>query len=176
MARVSCETGTPTHYNCNARVHSGDVILKVNDAPVEHSSDLVRRNTESAPGSRASLQVWRDRKALTLTARVAEVAARPTDASDSAGNEGAAQSGRLGVSVRELAPEEPGAAGGVMVEQSAGPAADAGIEPGDVILAVNGNTVRSVAQLRAAVSRAGSTVAVLVARGDVQLYVPVHLG
>ena len=66
--------------------------------------------------------------------------------------------------------------GGLVVEDAGGPAAAAGIQQGDVILAVNGNPVTSVAQLRALVTRAGKHVALLIQREDAKIFVPVDLG
>jgi len=61
------------------------------------------------------------------------------------------------------------------VEQASGAAAAAGIRPGDVIIAMNGTPVRSAAQLRELVRRAGKHVALLVQRNDAELYVPLDL-
>jgi serine protease Do len=61
------------------------------------------------------------------------------------------------------------------VEASDGPAAEAGVEAGDVLLAVNGVPVESVGEFRSAVNAAGNTVALLVQRGDAQIYVPVRV-
>jgi serine protease Do len=78
-----------------------------------------------------------------------------------------------------LSPEErqeSGIAGGLMVEASQGHAADAGIQPGDVVLSVNGAPVQSVDQLRKMVSSHEHQVALLIQRGNTRLFVPVGLG
>jgi serine protease Do len=62
-----------------------------------------------------------------------------------------------------------------VVEQVSGPAADAGIEPGDLVLAVGDTPVRSVDDLRKATQSARDSVALLVQRGNAQLYVPVRI-
>ena len=94
-----------------------------------------------------------------------------------------AEQPRLGVAVRPLTPaegSETGVKGGLVVEQSTGPAAAAGIAPGDVILSVNGTPVKSVDELRAAIEKAGKHAALLVQRdapgGRTQIFVPVELG
>ena len=56
----------------------------------------------------------------------------------------AAEGGKLGLAVRPLTAEEQRQAnthGGLVVERASGPAADAGIQPGDVVLAANGAPV-----------------------------------
>lgn len=66
--------------------------------------------------------------------------------------------GRLGLAVRPLTREERdsiGAQGGVLVESVAGSAARAGIQSGDVVLAINGTTVTSGARYSGERSRAG---------------------
>ena len=68
------------------------------------------------------------------------------------------------------------AQGGVVVESAGGPAAKAGIQAGDVILAINGTPVSGVAQLRELSAKAGKTVALLVQREDAKIFVPVELG
>jgi serine protease Do len=45
-----------------------------------------------------------------------------------------------------------------------------------VILAVNGDQVKSVAQLRDELSKNGKNVALLVMRGESKIYVPVKIG
>ena len=69
-----------------------------------------------------------------------------------------------------------GVHGGVLVEGVSGPAARAGLEPGDVVLSLNGTPVVSVEQLRGLLDKAGKQVAVLVQRGQARIFVPVALG
>jgi serine protease Do len=94
---------------------------------------------------------------------------------DAAGPEG----GKLGLAVRPLSAAEQQQAqteGRLLVEEVVGPAALAGVQPGDVILAVNGRQVDSVKALREAVDASGGTVALLVQRGEAQIYLPVRVG
>lgn len=65
-----------------------------------------------------------------------------------------------------------GVTSGMVVEQVAGAAARAGIETGDVILAVNGTPVRSVKQLQAPVSKESKHLPLLIQRGDAQIFIP----
>ncbi len=64
----------------------------------------------------------------------------------------------------------------MLVEGVSGPAARAGIQPGDVVLSVNGNAVSNVNQLKELVSGAKGQVALLVQRGDARIFIPVELG
>lgn len=88
------------------------------------------------------------------------------------------EQGRLGVSVRALTPQERSDTSlthGLIVQQASGPAASAGIQPGDVILAINGQPITSPAQLRDAVKSAGDSIALLIQRDSAQIFVPVDL-
>ena len=63
-----------------------------------------------------------------------------------------------------------------MVERSTGPAADAGIQPGDVVLSANGSAVTSADELKSAIEKSKGHVALLIQRGDAQIFVPVRVG
>ncbi|MND08856.1 Zinc metalloprotease Rip1 [compost metagenome] len=63
-----------------------------------------------------------------------------------------------------------------MVEEASGAAAKAGMQAGDIILALNSTPVSSVEQLRKALEKSGKRAAVLVQRDAGKLYVPVDLG
>ena len=88
------------------------------------------------------------------------------------------QRGQLGLALRPLSPQEQRQSGaeGLLIEQSAGPAAKAGIQPGDVLLSLNGVPVRDIGQVKAELAKAGNTVALLVQRGDDKIFVPVRIG
>jgi len=80
--------------------------------------------------------------------------------------------------VRPLTEEERKqieAEGGLLVEQSEGPAARAGVQAGDIILALNNQPVKSVDQLRRLVDRSRGSVALLIQREGNKIYVPIRL-
>jgi serine protease Do len=68
--------------------------------------------------------------------------------------------------------------GGVLVGDVQGAAARAGIQRGDIVIAVNGEQVESVNQFRGLVDKAseGKPVALLIQRGEARIYVPVNVG
>jgi serine protease Do len=68
------------------------------------------------------------------------------------------------------------ASGGLLVQQASGPSALAGVQPGDVLLSVNGKPVHSVAQVRDIVQASSKSVALLISRNGDQIFVPVRLG
>ena len=62
------------------------------------------------------------------------------------------------------------------MEQASGAAARAGVQPGDVVVSVNGQPVTDVAQVRGIVAQADKSVALLIQRDGQQLFVPVRVG
>src|SRR5574338_283507 len=129
---------------------------------------------EVKPGTAAKLEVWRKGETKQISVTVGEAQPEKIAAND----DNAAAGGKLGLSVRPLSPEEQREAEtqGLLVLDTAGAAAKAGIQPGDVILALNGTPVKSVEELRALVAKAEHHVALLIQRDDAKIFVPVNLG
>jgi serine protease Do len=158
-----------------AGVQAGDIILKYNGNAIEHSNDLPLLVADTAPGEHATLEVWRKGAARNLDVRIGGA----KDENVAENDTGGASAGRLGVSVRALTPEErreTGARGGVVVQEVTGAAERAGLQPGDVVLALNGSPVKTPQDLRDLVKKSGKHVALLVQREDRQLFVPIELG
>ena len=159
-----------------AGLKSGDVILKVNGQPIIVSSDLPALIGAAAPGDKVSIEIWRQGKREQFTARLGDASAKVEQlakADDGVGK------GKLGLALRALQPQERRAAGvnqGLLVEDAAGPAALAGVQAGDVLVAVNGTPIESVTQVRAIVAKATKSVALLIERDGSKIFVPVRLG
>jgi serine protease Do len=159
----------------NAGIKPGDVILRYNEKDIASSSDLPVLVADTAPGTAAKLEVMRKGEPRQITVTVGRVKNAKVASADVAGQD----HGRLGVVVRPLDADErqqAGVSGGLIVENATGPAADAGIQPGDVILSLNGTPVKSAEQLKELVTRAGKHVAILVKRDEAKIFVPVDLG
>jgi len=165
------EDGSPA---AKGGLQPGDVILALDGLEITSSSDLPQRVADLKPGARANLDVWRKGRHQEIGVVVGEA-----QEDQVASNDAAAPQGRLGVTVRPITPEEQRQAdlrGGVVVEGVNGPAARAGLQPGDILLSVSGTPVTGVEQLRALVARAGKHVALLVKRGEARIFVPVAIG
>jgi len=153
---------------------SGDIIRKIDGEAVTDSTDVTSRIGNMAPGTKANIEVWRDGKPVNLAVTVGtfddEKVASKTDQSD--------RHGKLGLAMRPLTPDEKSQVGhdGLVVEQATGPAALAGIQPGDLIVGVGTAKVKSIDELRKLVDKSGKTVALLVERDGRQIYVPVRVG
>ncbi len=140
------EPGTPAD---RAGLKSGDVILTLDGESIDNATALTTKLAQRRPGDRVTLGLVRDKKRMELSATLGEFvntseAERTTVASRGAPEE------RLGFTVRPLTQQlasEYGydRAGGVVVGSvvNFSPAANANIQPGLLILSINGTAVRS---------------------------------
>ena len=170
---ASVSKGSPAD---KAGLQAGDVIRQVDGQPIVASGDLPAWVGQAQPGQQARLSVWRQGKPLELTATLGDSSDK---ASKQARNDDAVGKGQLGLSLRPLDPEERREAGvseGLVIELARGPAAAAGVQPGDVLLAINGAPARNIEQVRTAMAKAGKSVALLIERNGDKIFVPVRLG
>ncbi len=156
----------------------GDVILKINGQPIVASGDLPAYIGQRDPGAKVQMEVWRQGRAETLAATLGNANDK---AAKLASNDQAVGKGQLGLTLRPLQPDEAKAAGvpkgqGLLIEDVRGPAAMAGVQGGDVLLAINGTPVKDVEQVRAAMAHAGKSMALLIERDGDKIFVPVRLG
>jgi serine protease Do len=164
----------------HAGIQPGDVILGVGGHAIEHYGELSGAIAAMKPGSDTTLSVWRSGKQQAVSVRIAELhEQQPAAASRGrpAGGSGA-KPGAFGLTVRPLNPQEKqqaGTQGSLVVEEATGAAAAAEIQPGDIILGVNGKRVHSVAELEEAAKSAGKSVALLIQRDEAQIFVPLRL-
>ena len=154
----------------------GDVITQVNGQPVVRSGQLSSLIGLSSPGDTARLKVWRDHGWKELAVQLGGQS-DPSDVAD-AGSQDLGDGGKIGLAVRPLTRGELRDADvpqGLLVQDVTGPAQRAGVEVGDVLLAVNGQPVQSVETLHKALRAQPRTLALLVLRDHQQIFVPVKL-
>jgi serine protease Do len=167
----------PTGPGEKAGLKAGDVITSVNGRNIEHQWYLPAIISQLPPGTPAHLGIWRNRKATEVTVKTVLLEDTPAQAAKaSAGEDGG---GKLGLVLRSLQPSEQQelhTKGRLLVEDVTGPALAAGLQPGDVVLGVNGVGVATVADLKREVARAGHNVALLVQREDAQTYFAIDVG
>lgn len=159
-----------------AGLKAGDVIRKVDGEPIISSGDLPAVIGQQTPGKKVVLEVWRQGAKQEISAKLGDASDKATKVAK--GDEDVGK-GKLGLALRPLQPDEKRQAavdGGLLIEDSAGPAASAGVQPGDVLLAINGTPVKSVEQVREVAAKAGKSVALLIQRGGDKIFVPVNVG
>jgi len=163
-----------------AGLQVADVIVEFDgQAVAAKGNDLPRRVAATSIGRDVAMKVIRDNHPITLTAKIAELP-RPQRVAPPGSDRGG-----LGLNVQSLTPKLAQELGlkdqsGVVVAgvQGGSRAADAGIQPRDVIAQVNRKPVRSVEEFRQAIEgqNAGEPALFLIHREDVSLFVALDVG
>ncbi len=132
-----------------ADLHTYDVIRKVNGEDVKSAGNLVEKISALAPGSEATLEVWRDGKTVDVKVKLDEWQAASNENTPS-------KDGSLGMEVRGLTDElrqrmriTDEVKGVVITKIEPGsPAEDARLNEGDIVLEIGQQKVTSVADFK----------------------------
>jgi len=163
-------------------IESGDIVLSLDGKPVPLSNALPPLVGAVVPGESVDIVVLRDgeRRTLDVTIEPLDEGDRVASAADGPGAED--ESAHLGVVVADVpreAREQLGIDNGVLVSEidPDGPAAEAGILAGDVIVSLNRKQVESVKDLETLVGDApiGEAVPVLVQRDSSPMFLALTL-
>jgi serine protease Do len=159
---------------------AGDVITKFDGKLINTSSDLPRAVGAAKPGKTVPVDVFRKGTVKTLNVTVGEMPNDPNEAAPSLKPAPKAEANKVGLTLKELTPQQKkklNGKNGLLVTESTGVAAQAGIRRGDVILGLNNSESQSVELFNKQINAvpAGKTVAVLVLRGENTLYVPIKI-
>jgi serine protease Do len=148
-----------------AGIKNGDVIRKVNGQTVTDAGQLTVLVTNLSPGAVATLDVIRDGQPMTIKVTLGE---RPADINSVGQGGGSVQQGTLrGIDVQNLTPSIrdqfglPPNVNGVIISQldPNSPAAQNGLQEGDVIESINRQAVRNVGDFnRLAAQAKGQTL------------------
>jgi serine protease Do len=181
------DDGSPA---ARAGVQIGDVITSFAGQDVKDSKDLSRAVADVLPGSRERLDVWRNGKQVEISVSVGSNGddLQTVSVTDEPGTTFAQPGLRAPViglglidvtrAVRHAMKLAAHQRGAFVVSVNPDQAASAsGIQPGDIIVAVNSTSVRTARQVNNAIAQAGKSgkksVLLLVARGDAQIFVAV---
>ena len=166
----SVEPGTPAD---KAGLEAGDIITKFAGQTIEKAQDLPRLVGATKPGTKSAIQVFSRAAYKDLSVTVAELDAPKAKGAkdDGAPAESKLAAKELGLNVVDLSAEqkrELKQTGGVLVEGVDGPAARAGLRPGDVILSVANVQISGVKAFEAVLAKLDRSrpVSVLVRRGE----------
>jgi serine protease Do len=153
-----------------AKLRQGDVVLSFDGKEVQDTRRLQRVVAETGVNKDVPVTIWRDGKPLTVTVKVGEleeaeqvasVPARADPNQNQRSNQ--AKVDALGVVLAPISPElrqkfdiDQNASGGVVVTEvdQNGPAAEKGMRPGDIIVEVGQEEVKTPADIRSKVEKA----------------------
>ncbi|MCB2147307.1 MAG: DegQ family serine endoprotease [Deltaproteobacteria bacterium] len=165
-----------------AGIQRGDVIVAFDGKEIKDSSELPYRVAATPVGKVVPVGILRKGQKTTLQVKIGEL-----KADKQAGEEGDGQpeSTTFGMHVETLTPEIANSLGlsetsGVVVVEVAtgGPAADGGIQAGDVILEVNQEAVKDLSQFNRKIkgTKAGDTILLLINRKGATLFLTLKNG
>ncbi|EPF6111042.1 serine endoprotease DegP [Enterobacter cloacae] len=150
----------PNSSAAKAGIKAGDVITSLNGKPISSFAAL-RAEVGSMPiGSKVTLGLLRDGKAVNVSLELQQSSQNQVDSSTIfSGIEGAEMSNK-------------GADKGVVVNnvKANSPAARIGLKKGDVIMGVNQQPVKNIAELRKILDSKPSVLALNIQRGDTSIY------
>jgi serine protease Do len=136
-----------------AGVQSGDIVLEYNGKPILNRNDVSSAVAESKAGTLIPIQIMRNGRQMTIRMTVGE---RPEDGAQHFASPRMREPGILGVTVENIAPETQAALhlsstnGVLVIDVIPGSAADnGGVQPGDIIQAINHTPVHTATDLLA---------------------------
>jgi Do/DeqQ family serine protease len=166
------EGGSPAS---KAGLEPGDVIVALNGESVKDSHVLRNEIAALQPGTEVKITVRRDGKDEIVTATLAELDGA---AASARGGEGGDREGTFGLGVEPLTSARArelgvGASSGLVITSvtPGGRAAEAGLQPGDVIEQVDRKGVSTAEALRGALGNGDKPALLRIHRGSVTLFV-----
>ncbi|POP45538.1 serine endoprotease DegQ [Superficieibacter electus] len=149
--------------SAKAGIKSGDVIVSLNDKPLNSFAELRSRIATTEPGSKVKLGLLRDGKPLnvevTLDKSTSSSASAEMIAPALQGaklSDGQLKDGSKGITVDEVEKDSA--------------AAQAGLHKGDVITGINRERIHSIAEMRKALESKPSIIALNIVRGNENIY------
>ncbi len=171
----------PDSPAAKAGLKTGDILLELDGKKMEAPGDLQRAVGLANPGRDAKLKVWRDQGERTVEVKIGEA----PDEREIARQTGRGGLSMLGLEVRPITPEiarqlNLKSAEGVVVTrvEDGSPAAESGLQRGDVIREINRQRVRTLGDFERLTKdvKDGDRLTVLLQRGPTSLYVAFTAG
>ncbi|KXS56556.1 MAG: hypothetical protein AMR96_01985 [Candidatus Adiutrix intracellularis] len=153
-----------------AKIQRGDIILKFDGQNIADWQDLPLIVANTTVGKKVKILIWRESKEITLDLTVVEFREDPIDS----GSSGTTDAGVLGLTIKEITPEITSRLN--LVERNGlyiaelendSPAAESGLQAGDVLMEVDNRKVKTQADYQKAVraKKKGDILRFLVQRG-----------
>ncbi len=157
---------TPGGPAARAGLRRGDLVVKINGAAVDSPGALRNLIASAGVGAKVQIELLRDGKRQALTAQLAELPGSLASGAAPSLSEGGLSVVPLDRAARGTYNIPARVNFGVVVNkvQPGGPAARAGIQPGDVILEVNRATIESVSRFNQTFAAARGQVLLLIYR------------
>ncbi|RTE86339.1 MULTISPECIES: Do family serine endopeptidase [Gammaproteobacteria] len=140
-----------------AGIQAGDVIVSMNDAPIQSFGELAAKIGSAGAGTEVELGILRDGETLSIDVELQQGSAAPVTQLSHPALQGAtfSEEGR-GIEVREVTPNSP--------------AERIGLTTGDIIAAVNRQPVNTMSALQEGIDNSKGVTALTIIRGNSQLY------
>ncbi|WEX07718.1 Do family serine endopeptidase [Chelativorans sp. AA-79] len=162
-----------------AGIKAGDVVIAVDGKPIASPRELARTIASMDPGKDAAITVWRNGKSQDFEVALTEMPA-PDQMASAAPGAPSDESGEPASFGLTVSPAEEGEGLVVTDVEPGSVAEDNGIQPGDVIRAVNSQAVNSAGDMKKAVDAASSAgrgaVLLQVVRDDANRFVALPIG
>lgn len=153
----------PQSAAAKAGIKAGDVLTSLNDKPINSFAELRAKVGTTAPGKTVKIGLLRNGKAQDVSVVLDNNTASTTSAENlspalqgAALANGQAKDGSKGVQIEDVAKESP--------------AAQVGLQKGDIIIGVNRERIENITQLRKIIESKPGVLALNVVRGEETIY------
>jgi len=168
----------PTGPAAKAGIERGDVIVQFDGTDIESMEDLPRKVASTVVGKKVGVVVLREGKRRTLQVEIGQLDEPELAAATTPGGEPSGPA-PFGIAAQDITPQVAqqlglgeGEGGVVITSIETGSAAEeANLRRGDVILEVDRQEVKTVAELKKQLSTAEDGALLLIKRGDSTLFV-----
>jgi serine protease Do len=159
-------------------IQSGDVIVEANSKPVAGSRELLLMVSSMAPGSQLNLRVSRGGQGRNVTLTLVELPIKETASAAPAREKPSPapepDTPRIGIAVSEVTPEiaeilkVPATTKGIVVAdiEEGSAAAEAKLQPGDIIQEINRKPVRTIEEFQSHIASRGKDPLLLLVNRD----------
>jgi serine protease Do len=161
-----------------AGIQPGDVITSVNKKSVRNESEAINSIGLMQPGNMANITIVRNGKTKDIVAKIGEY---PGDESEARTKVMKKDEGAFGLALQKLTPEKrqqfnlDSKQGLLIFDVAQGSEAErVGLQPGDLIIAVNNKPVGDVTSFKSQVKQSGARVLLRVERAGQYFFVPLR--